>query len=780
MTATSPSADPTAQQPWWNPQRPSGMPIHRYVRDNPPALLSTAQRSWIDRPIDRAPLWSSVDLRDGNQALANPMDLRRKRAMFDLLVRMGFKDIEVGYPSASEAEFEFVRDLITNDRIPDDVTVSVFTPARPELIERTFEAIRGADRAVVHLCHATACLWREVVFKMTPAEVLALAQDGAQQHGPAGRPGARSHGADLRFEYSPETFNVTEPDFALEIANTVAEVVDATPDRPLTLNLPSTVEMHTPNVFADQIEWMHRNLDRRDSIILSVHPHNDRGTAVAAAEFALAAGADRVEGTLFGNGERTGNVCLVTLALNLFSRGIDPQLDLSDIGAIRAIVEECNEMPVHARHPYAGDLVFTAFSGTHQDAVSKGLASLAAQAAAAGRPAAELPWEVPVPADRPGRPRAQLPGDHPGQQPVGQGRHRARAARRLGARPAHRAAGGVRQGGPARHRRHRTGGSNRTAIWDLFRSEYCETNATVRTRCGSAGVAGADDPHLGRCARARPDRTGQRLPGRDPAGRAGQPRCARRTGPADRGRHRHPVRHPEVAYARLLVEGRAVWGVGLAPTAPLAGVKSVLSALHRAGLWPNSARPCSSWTPRRRRGDRSHAACLRRTRTRALSGGRGPALRGLRRRRTSSNTGPGRTITTTDNIWSSLLCLNQHPLHIDDVYASQTQFGTAAGVEPGHVRHRQRHDGQDRQPEGRGQPGLGQRAAQRAGVRRGHALRRDHASPANARPPRDRARASSPCTPWAATRTACRSSSSTEPCWRACAASTARAPTAKR
>ncbi len=378
------------QQPWWNKQRPSAMPIHRYVRDDPPVRLTPAERSWIGRPAGRAPLWGSVDLRDGNQALPNPMDVRRKRAMFDLLVRMGFKDIEVGYPSASEADFEFTRHLITSNSVPDDVTISVFTPARPALIERTFEAIRGADRAVVHLCHATACLWREVVFRMTPAEVLRLATDNAEHM--LRLAGERSS---IRFEYSPEVFNLTEPEFALEISDAVARTVDATPDRPLILNLPSTVEMHTPDVYADQIEWMHRNLDRRDSIILSIHPHNDRGTAVAAAEFALAAGADRVEGTLFGNGERTGNVCLVTLALNLFSRGIDPQLDIRDIAAIRDVVEECNEMPVHARHPYAGDLVFTAFSGTHQDAVAKGLTHLAGQAAAAGKDVADMPWEVP-------------------------------------------------------------------------------------------------------------------------------------------------------------------------------------------------------------------------------------------------------------------------------------------------------------------------------------------------------------------------------------------------
>ncbi len=320
------------------------------------------------------------------------MDSKRKGAMFDLLVQLGFKEIEVGYPAASEPDFGFIRDLIEQDRIPDDVTIVVFTPARPELITRTFESIIGVDRAVVHLCLATACLWREVVFGMSPDELREFTLSGAQQ---VAKLAGSMPGSELRFEYSPETFNITEPEFALSVSNEVAAVWEACPDRPVTLNLPSTVETDTPNVYADQIEWMHRNLDNRESLILSVHPHNDRGTAVASAELALMAGADRVEGTLFGNGERTGNVCLATLALNLFSQGVDPQLDFSDIDGTRRIVESCNQMPVHARHPYVGDLVYTAFSGTHQDAIAKGLAALDEQAARAGQPASTLPWQVP-------------------------------------------------------------------------------------------------------------------------------------------------------------------------------------------------------------------------------------------------------------------------------------------------------------------------------------------------------------------------------------------------
>nr|WP_120727417.1 2-isopropylmalate synthase [Streptomyces hundungensis] len=367
------------------------MPFARYAREHPRPAFDSSTRTWPARTPTRAPLWASVDLRDGNQALSTPMDIDRKSRLFDLLVRIGFKDIEVGYPSASETDFAFVRTLIEKDLIPDDVTISVFTPARPELIDRTFEAIAGADRAMVHLCNATACLWRDTVFGMSRDEVRDMALRSAELI--ARRADAAVHSR-LRFEYSPETFNVTEPDFALDVSNAVIDVWDASPDRPVTLNLPTTVETDSPNVFADQVEWMHRRIDRRESVILSVHPHNDRGTAVASAELAVLAGADRIEGTLFGNGERTGNVCLVTLALNHFTQGIDPQLDLSDIDAVRRTVEYANRMPVPARHPYAGELVHTAFSGTHQDAIAKGLAEVDRLANAAGSSSA-VPWQVP-------------------------------------------------------------------------------------------------------------------------------------------------------------------------------------------------------------------------------------------------------------------------------------------------------------------------------------------------------------------------------------------------
>lgn len=389
---TVPSGTVAPEQPWWNPQRASAMPFWRYARTSPRIPAPQEARRWPSGTVTRAPLWASVDLRDGNQALSKPMDPGRKATLFDLMVRMGFKEIEVGYPSASDADFSFVRELVEHDRVPDDVTISVFTPARPELIDRTFEAIAGADHAMVHLCNATACLWRDEVFGMTRDQVRRMALDSAAR---VARRADETPRTRLRFEYSPETFNITELEYALEISNGVVECWDAAPDRPVTLNLPSTVETDSPNVFADQIEWMHRHIERRDSVILSVHPHNDRGTAVASAELAVLAGAQRVEGTLFGNGERTGNVCLAVLALNLFSQGIDPQLDFTNLDEIRRTVEGVTQMEVPARYPYGGDLVYTAFSGTHQDAIAKGLAAMDRRAREAGVSPSELPWAVP-------------------------------------------------------------------------------------------------------------------------------------------------------------------------------------------------------------------------------------------------------------------------------------------------------------------------------------------------------------------------------------------------
>ncbi|WP_129840220.1 2-isopropylmalate synthase [Streptomyces sp. RFCAC02] len=382
-----------AEAPRWNPQQPSGMPYHRYRPVHDRVALPLTGRAWPARRIERAPLWVPVDLRDGNQALAEPMDTPRKRRMFDLLCRLGFKEIEVGYPSASRTDFDFVRHLARSGVVPDDMTISVFTPARDDLIETTVAAVEGLPRVLIHLYTPTAPVWRDVVLRRSRAETHALVRRAAAHLARCadGRPG----GGETRFEFSPEVFNLTEPDFVLELCDSLTELWDASPDRPVVHNLPATVEVATPNVYADQIEYMHRHLARRDSVILSVHPHNDRGTGVACAELAVLAGAQRVEGCLFGNGERTGNVDLVTLALNLFAQGVDPMIDFSGLDAVREVVEECNRLPVHPRHPYGGDLVHTAFSGTHQDAIAKGMEHHVKTAADLGVPPREAPWAVP-------------------------------------------------------------------------------------------------------------------------------------------------------------------------------------------------------------------------------------------------------------------------------------------------------------------------------------------------------------------------------------------------
>lgn len=352
---------------------------HKYP---PQPVLTLPDRQWPSRQLTYPPIWCSSDLRDGNQALANPMNGHTKLRLFRLLVAMGFKEIEVAFPSASQTDFDFVRQLITEGEVPDDVTLMVITQARGELIERTFDALQGARRAIVHLYNPTAPLWRKVVYGKDKGGILDLAVTAAQQiHQRA----SRHPETEWVFQYSPETFSATEPEFARDICNAVLDIWQPTPQHKAIINLPATVELSSPNVYADQIEWMHRHLHGRDSVVLSVHPHNDRGCAVAAAELAQLAGAERVEGCLFGNGERTGNVDLVTLAMNLYSQGIDPGLDFSDIDHIRDTVSDCIQLPVHPRHPYAGGLVYTAFSGSHQDAIKKGFA-------AQDR---EGPWAVP-------------------------------------------------------------------------------------------------------------------------------------------------------------------------------------------------------------------------------------------------------------------------------------------------------------------------------------------------------------------------------------------------
>ena len=389
----TPSGAPHPRQPAWNTQRGSAMPVSRYrTFDEEVEAIRLPDRTWPEKVISTAPMWCAVDLRDGNQALIDPMSPTRKRRMFDLLVRMGYKEIEVGFPSASQTDFDFVREIITEGAIPDDVTIQVLTQCRPELIERTFEACEGAPQAIVHFYNSTSILQRRVVFRASREEVKKIATDGAQL---CIKEAAKYPGTRWRFQYSPESYTGTELEYAVQVCDAVSEVIQPTPESPLIVNLPATVEMATPNVYADSIEWMSRNLARRDSIILSLHPHNDRGTAVAAAELGYAAGADRIEGCLFGNGERTGNVCLVTLGMNLFSRGMDPQIDFSNIDEIRRTVEYCNQLPVPERHPYGGDLVYTAFSGSHQDAINKGLDAMKISADEHDADMDDILWQVP-------------------------------------------------------------------------------------------------------------------------------------------------------------------------------------------------------------------------------------------------------------------------------------------------------------------------------------------------------------------------------------------------
>jgi 2-isopropylmalate synthase len=375
-----------------NNQKASAMPIHRYKPFHEQITVDLPDRTWPTKRITKAPRWCAVDLRDGNQALIDPMSPERKLKMFQLLVRMGYKEIEVGFPSASQTDFDFVRVLIEDSHIPDDVTIQVLTQARDHLIERTYESLIGAKSVIVHFYNSTSVLQRKVVFNQDKEGIKKIALDAAKKCK------SLEHllpGTKIYYEYSPESYTGTELEYAVEVCNAVIEEIGPTPERQMVINLPATVEMITPNVYADSIEWMSRHLARRESILLSLHPHNDRGTAIAAAEQGYMAGADRIEGCLFGNGERTGNVDLVTLGLNLFSQGIDPEIDFSDIDEIKRTVEYCNQLPVPERTPYGGDLVYTAFSGSHQDAIKKGFEAMQKTAEAQGKSLGDLEWAVP-------------------------------------------------------------------------------------------------------------------------------------------------------------------------------------------------------------------------------------------------------------------------------------------------------------------------------------------------------------------------------------------------
>ena len=397
---TTPNGDIPSDQPAWNKQRNSSMPSGRYMPFHEEVEhITLPDRTWPDKIIDRAPQWCAVDLRDGNQALIDPMSPERKRRMFELLVQMGYKEIEVGFPSASQTDFNFVREIIEHNMIPDDVTIQVLVQAREHLIRRTFEACSGAKNVIVHFYNSTSKLQRRVVFRKDKEAIKKLATDAAHLVKEIAKDYPDTN---WRWEYSPESYTGTEVAYAKEVCDAVVDVLNPTPENPVIINLPSTVEMITPNVYADSVEWMHRNLARREDIILSLHPHNDRGTGVATAELGYMAGADRIEGCLFGNGERTGNVCLVTLGLNMLTQGVDPQIDFSDIDQIRRTVEYCNQLRVPERHPYGGDLVFTAFSGSHQDAINKGIDALADSVKPGARTAEisdeefqKQTWEVP-------------------------------------------------------------------------------------------------------------------------------------------------------------------------------------------------------------------------------------------------------------------------------------------------------------------------------------------------------------------------------------------------
>jgi 2-isopropylmalate synthase len=557
------------------------MPIHRYRPYSEQFTVNLPDRRWPTREITRAPRWCAVDLRDGNQALIDPMSVERKRRMFALLVQMGYKEIEVGFPSASQTDYEFVRTLIEQNLIPDDVTIQVLTQCRDALIERTFQSLRGARRAIVHFYNSTSVLQRRVVFGLDRDGITDIATSAArlcQKYAEAITPDT-----DIFYEYSPESYTGTELEYALEVCSAVIDVLQPTPDRPLIVNLPATVEMATPNVYADSIEWMSRNLPHRESVVLSLHPHNDRGTAVAATELGLLAGADRVEGCLFGNGERTGNVCLVTLGLNLFSQGIDPQIDFTGIDEIKRTVEYCNQLPVHERHPYAGDLVYTAFSGSHQDAIKKGFEFLARDAEAAGKPVDEFAWAVPyLPVDPKdlGRSyeaviRVNSQSGKGGVAYIMKSEHQLDLPRRLQIEFS-----GVVQ----RHTDDAGGEVSPREMWDIFAAEYL-----AERRIGLWSYTESTSPdgvHL--TAEVDLDGTRQTL-----AGVGNGPIDAFVRSLSDVDIDVRVLDYAEhalsaggdakaAAYVECAVDGETYWGVGIDPNIVAASLRAVASAVNRA------------------------------------------------------------------------------------------------------------------------------------------------------------------------------------------------------
>jgi len=585
---TKPAGQPNVGQPLWNTQRGSSMPTTRYrpFADEVEPIQLT-DRTWPDQVITRAPLWCAVDLRDGNQALIDPMSPTRKRRMFDLLVRMGYKEIEVGFPSASQTDFDFVREIITEDAIPDDVTIQVLTQCRPELIERTFQACEGVHRAIVHFYNSTSILQRRVVFRADRAAVQAIATDGARK---CVEEAAKHPDTQWRFEYSPESYTGTELEYAKQVCDAVGDIIKPTPDNPIIFNLPATVEMATPNVYADSIEWMSRNLQRRDSVILSLHPHNDRGTAVAAAELGYQAGADRIEGCLFGNGERTGNVCLVTLGLNQFSRGVDPQIDFSNIDEIRRTVEYCNQLPVHERHPYGGDLVYTAFSGSHQDAINKGLDAMKIAADAAGSDIDDMLWQVPyLPIDPRdvGRTyeaviRVNSQSGKGGVAYIMKADHGLALPRRLQIEFSQViqkiAEGSAGEGGEVTSKE----------MWDAFSEEYL-TPIRPLERMKQRVDASEDDDGVTRiAATVKVDGAETEINGSGNGPLAAFVDALGHIGfdVAVLDYSEHAMSGGEdaqaAAYVEATVAGRTVWGIGIAPSITTASLRAVVSAVNRA------------------------------------------------------------------------------------------------------------------------------------------------------------------------------------------------------
>lgn len=564
-------------------QVPSPMPYKRYSSYIP---IDLSDRTWPSKEMTKAPQWCSVDLRDGNQALIDPMDTPRKLAMFNLLVSMGYKQIEVGFPSASQTDFDFVRKIIEEELIPDDVVIQVLTQARDPLIRRTYESLKGAKQAIVHLYNSTSALQRRVVFGEDKEGIKKIATDAAQLCLSLVEtlPGTK-----ISFEYSPESYTGTELEYALEVCNAVNDIWKPTPSWKTILNLPATVEMATPNVYADSIEWMHRNLSYRDSVIISLHPHNDRGTGVAAAELGYLAGADRIEGTLFGNGERTGNVCLVTLGMNLVSHGIDPMIDFSNIDEIRRTVEYANQLRVPERHPYGGDLVFTAFSGSHQDAIKKGLEHLEKDALAAGVPLKEFTWAVPyLPIDPKdiGRSyeaviRVNSQSGKGGVAYMMKHEHHLELPRRLQ----------IEFSKVVQAKTDSDGGEVLPEdMWRIFEDEYLPTDSAPWGRFRLKGLSQAsmldEDVHLSVSIADRGER-------RELTGAGNGPIAAFCAILQDYGvdvrvldYYQHALSEggdaSSAAYLECTIDGEVFWGVGIDPNTTTASLKAVISAINRA------------------------------------------------------------------------------------------------------------------------------------------------------------------------------------------------------